>query len=101
MDCRYRSDIGVTRNSFLTPKWLYFEKNKNAATHKKELNEYSRTENTVTEIKASITGLTVQKHMKKGLLYDRSVKNTQAIAWRAKRMENKNHKIHMRLIENV
>lgn len=79
---------------------IFWEEQK-CCNSQKELNEYSRTENTVTEIKASITGLTVQKHMKKGLLYDRSVKNTQAIAWRAKRMENKNHKIHMRLTENV
>lgn len=36
--------------------------------------------------------------MKRGLLYDRSVKNIQAKAGRAKRMENEQH---MRYGENI
>lgn len=39
--------------------------------------------------------------MKRVLLYDRSVKNSQATAWRAKWMKNEEHKIHMKHVENV
>lgn len=75
-------------------------KNKKNCNSQKKSNEYSRTENAITEIKASINTFysTGWKQMKRGLLYDRSVKNIQAKAGRAKRMENEQH---MRYGENI